>query len=112
MIFILQTAKPMLQYAMVGSAMKVAKTVTVHKQTILDPSVNSKVIQLILCVTECDTNKYFFNSECNASDVNYCKDNGGICFYNLDPGEKMCYCDDGTRVAGNETCTSTGMNGY
>ena len=98
---------------MVGSAMKIALAVIVHIQMVLDSSVNSKVTQLLLYVTECDTYKYFFNSECdgaNASDVDFCKDSGGICVYHPVSREKACYCDNGSLVANNETYP--GMSGY
>ena len=67
---------------------------------------------LLLCVTECDTYKYFFHSECDKANANvtFCKDSGGICVYRPGSREKVCHCDDGSLVASNEICT--GMSGY
>ena len=93
--------------------MEMVLAVIVHIQTVLDTSVNSKVAQLLSCVTECNTYKYFFHSECDGadtSDVNFCKDSGGICVYRPGSREKVCHCDDDSLVASSETCT--GMNDY
>ena len=94
--------------------MKMALAVTVHIQMVLDSSVKTKVTQLLLCVTEYNTYKYFFDSECdganaNVSNINFCKDSGGICVYHPVSREKACYCDNGSLVANNETCP--GMSG-
>ena len=76
---------------------------------------SNPIVIILYVTTECDTYKYFFDSECDgadASDVNYCKNSGGTCVYSNDSGAKVCYCDNGRLVASNETCTSSGMNGH